>query len=184
MVFFSFAFDGEVINITFDRLVLHILEYLHHSPLICCTSIFQTKWHDSVAIHAKWGPKGCMPFIFGMHLYLVVAREAVHESHSLKPAGVVNHYLRYGEREFIFGACIIQVSIVNTDSDLPIFLCHRDDVGQPFRMLFLADEANVFEFLNFLFNFVHHIRTESSLALFDRLDIFLQVEFVNCYFGI
>ena len=119
-----------------------------------------------------------------MHLYLVVAREAIHESHSLKPAGVVNHYLRYGEREFIFGSCIIQVSIVNTDFDLPIFLCHRDDVGQPFRMLFLADEANVFEFLNLLFNFVHHIRTKSSLALLYRLDIFLQVEFVNCYFGI
>ena len=125
-----------------------------------------------------------MPFIFGMHLYLVIAREAIHESHSLKPAGVVNHYLWYGEQEFIFGACIIQVSIVNTDSDLPIFLCHRDDVGQPFRMLFLADEANVFEFLNFLFNFVHHIGTESSLALFDRLDIFLHVEFKDCYFGV
>ncbi|XXG73204.1 hypothetical protein AAC387_Pa07g2163 [Persea americana] len=184
MVFFSFSFDGEVINITFDRLVLHILKYLHHSPLICCTGIFQTKWHDSVAIQAKWGPKGCMPFIFGMHLYLVVVREAIDESHSCKPACVINHYLWYGEREFIFGASIIQVSIVNTDSDLPIFLCHGDDVGQPFGMLFLADEANVFEFLNFLFNFVHHIRTESSLALFDSLDIFLQVELVNCYFGI
>ena len=106
--------------------------------------IFQTKWHDSVAMHAKWGPKRCMPLIFGMHLYLVVAREAIHESHSLKPVGVVNHYLRYGKREFIFGASIIQVSIVNIDSDLPIFLCHRDDVGQPFRMLLLADKANVF----------------------------------------
>ena len=125
-----------------------------------------------------------MPFIFGTHLYLVVAREAVHESHSLKPAGVVNHYLRYGEREFIFGASIIQVSIVNIDSDLPIFLCHKDDVGQPFRMLFLADEANVFEFLNFLFNFVHDVRMKSSLALFNRLAIFLQVEFVDCYFGV
>ena len=57
MVFFSFAFDGEVINVTFDRLVLHILEYFHHGPLICCTGILQTKWLDSVAIHAKWGPK-------------------------------------------------------------------------------------------------------------------------------
>ena len=57
MVFFSFAFDGEVINVTFNSLVLHILEYLHHSPLICSANIFQTKWHDSVAIHAKWGPK-------------------------------------------------------------------------------------------------------------------------------
>ena len=36
---------------------------------------------------------------YALHLYLVVAREAIHESHSLKPAGVVNHYLRYGERE-------------------------------------------------------------------------------------
>ena len=184
MVFFPFAFDGEVIDITFDRLVLHILEHLHRSPLICCTGIFQTKWHDSVAIHAKWGPKGCMPFIFGMHLYLVVAREAVHESHSLKPIGVVNHYLRYGEREFIFRARIIQVSLINTDSDLPIFLCHGDDVGQPFRMLFLVDEANAFEFLNFLFNFVHYIWMESSLALFDRLGIFWQVEFVDYYFGV
>ena len=84
-----------------------------------------------------------MPFIFGMHLYLVVAREAIHESHSLKSGGVVNHYLRYGEREFIFETCIIQVSIGNRDSDLPIFLCHGDDVGQPFRMLLLTDEANV-----------------------------------------
>ena len=87
-----------------------------------------------------------MPLIFGMHIYLVVAREAIHESHSLKLAGVVNHYLRHGEREFIFGASIIQVSIVNTDSDLPIFLCHGDDVGQPFRMLFLADEAMLLSF--------------------------------------
>ena len=108
MVFFSFAFDGEVINITFNRLVLHILEYLRYSPLICCTGIFQTKWHDSVAIHAKWGLKGCMPFIFGMHLYLVVAREALHESHSLKPAGVVIITSDMGSRNSSLGHALFR----------------------------------------------------------------------------
>ena len=107
MVFFSFAFDGEVVNITFDCLVLHILEYLHHSPLICTADILQTEWHDSVAIHAKRGSKCCVFFIFRMHLYLIVAKEAIHECHSLEPIGVVNHHLQYGEQEFIFRACII-----------------------------------------------------------------------------
>ena len=68
-------------------------------------------------------------FIFRMYIYLIVAREATHECHSFESVGVVNHYLKYGEQEFIFKTCTILISIVNTDTDLPVFLCHGDNVG-------------------------------------------------------
>ena len=56
------------------------------------------------------------------------------------------------EKEFIFWADIIEVGIVNTNTPLAVFLGDNNDVGYPFRILNISNEASCKELVNFLFN--------------------------------
>jgi len=38
---------------------------------------------------------------------------------------------------------------INTNSDLPILLGDRDDIGHPIRVLFFSDKTGVYKLLDF-----------------------------------
>jgi len=55
--------------------------------------------------------------------------------------GGINDYFWDQQRKVIFGASPIQVTEVLTDPHLPIFLLHRDNIGEPSWILGLLKET-------------------------------------------
>jgi len=80
---------------------------------------------------------------------LIIFGESVHEGHHLKIARIINHNIRDGERELIFGTSGIQIAEVYTNLAIPVLLEDGNNVGDPIRMLLLPDKTEVYELLDF-----------------------------------
>ena len=65
------------------------------------------------------------------------------ERHPLEIECIVDHDIRDREREFVFRAGDIQITVVDVNLDLFILLENGNDIGHPIRMLLFSDETNL-----------------------------------------
>ncbi|KAI4298078.1 hypothetical protein MLD38_040500 [Melastoma candidum] len=73
-----------------------------------------------------------------------------------------------GQREIVFGAGLVQISIVDADSNLAVLLDDWHDVGGPCWVLRYLDEFYFNKLLDFLFDFQNELGFIPTSLLFDR----------------
>src|SRR5262249_45447371 len=96
MVFSGLGLDKNVINIHFHVHMHHVMEYSRHSPLVCGSSILETKRHDYIAVNSPWcGERGFL-LIFFSKADLIISRKSVHEGQHLVASGVVDQDINMG----------------------------------------------------------------------------------------
>jgi hypothetical protein len=71
--------DYDVIDVSLDRSADVLSEHVVHAPLVCRTGIPQTKWHSSIAVHAKKCDKRSRELVGLFHLDLVIPLVGVEE---------------------------------------------------------------------------------------------------------
>lgn len=109
-----------------------------------------------------WHPEGCMFLVIRVHPNLVLAREPIHEGHSLKSTCIVDqnkcnrdHDASNKERKLILMACFIEILEINADSDHPILLSVGDIVGNPIHMLIFPCVTRIDELFQFILDDFH-----------------------------
>jgi hypothetical protein len=77
---FLCGLDDHIVYISLEVLPDLGLQALLNCLLVCCSSVFQAKGHDLVAIDAMRSYECCFVFIVRMQGYLMIPRVAVEES--------------------------------------------------------------------------------------------------------
>ena len=127
--------DYNVIWIHLNLFVNHVMEDGRHSSHISSTGIFDTKWHHPISIYTQRCNECYVLFILFINQNLLILpcnnpqTTTFHAWH--------NYQLECGylQRKIIVWACFLETFVVNTNSDLPIFLGNRDNIGQLSRIL-------------------------------------------------
>src|SRR5262249_46385683 len=96
MVFSSPGLDENIVHIALHVHMHHVMEYGSHSPLVCGSSILETKRHDYIAVNSPWrGERGFLLIFFGK-ADLIVTRKSIHKGQHLVSGGVVNQDINMG----------------------------------------------------------------------------------------
>ena len=72
------------------------------------------------------------------------------------------------QREAVFRASVIEISIIYAYSPLTTFLWYHYHIGQPFRVLDLSDEPRFQKVIYFSLNNLMSVRIEAPYSLSDR----------------
>lgn len=72
-----------------------------------------------------------MLLIVGIHPDLMVTQKTIHERHAFITTCIINHDVGDGEMKLVLGTCLIEISEVDADPDLPILLDDRDNILPP-----------------------------------------------------
>ena len=65
----------------------------------------------------------------------------------------INHEFCHRQWKIIFGAGIIEIPKIHTNTQLAILFPHMDNVRNPCWVLHFANESCLYEFVDFLFDF-------------------------------
>ena len=91
MLLSSFAFNHDIINIYLYRVTYQRFEDFSHQSLIRGASVFESEWHDFVAIEAVWHYECCLFLVIRGHGNLVISGEGIQErEHPLPGSGIHN----------------------------------------------------------------------------------------------
>ena len=94
--------------------------------MVCCPNIFQTKWHNLIAIQKPLSNKRSLLHVRLMHLDLVITGEGVHEVEKLVFGGCIYYQVYFRQRKTIFRASLVKVGEVDIYSPLSNFLWGDD----------------------------------------------------------
>ena len=91
MLLSSFAFNYDIVNVYFDRAAYQRFEDFSHQSLIRGASVFESEWHDFVAIEAVRRYECWFFFVIRRHGNLVISGEGIQErEHPLSGSGIHN----------------------------------------------------------------------------------------------
>ena len=90
--------------------------------------------------------------VFGNHADLVVVGESIHETEEFMAGCGIYYEVDPWQRETIFWACSVDISVVDVESPFAVFFFDEYDVGQPFRVLHLSDCSCPEELIDLLIN--------------------------------
>jgi hypothetical protein len=99
--------------------------------------------HSDEAIRVKGCYETGAGLVFLLHIYLVVAGEAIKERHDFAPGCAINDLVNPRQREIILGAGLVEVGEVNAHPPLAALLLHHDYVGEPRRIGGWLDEVGL-----------------------------------------
>jgi hypothetical protein len=120
--------SSEVVQVSDDD-ASEIMENISHGPLEHCTSVLESKRHDTICTSTPWGSKCSFILIRWMDLDLVVSRETIHEGQSLVACTVIDDLVNERGREVVFGTSVIEIVKVSADANSALFFVDRDGVG-------------------------------------------------------
>ena len=63
---------------------------------------------------------------------LVISRKSIHERKNYAPCAVIDDLVDEGHRVVVLRTRFVEVSIVNANTDGPLFFNNRNKVGDPF----------------------------------------------------
>src|SRR4051812_13982845 len=105
------------------------------APLDCAlvsgTSILQTKRHGDITISPERGYKCILYLIFNNKFYLVIASCGIQKRQKLAAGRRINHLINTGQSQWIFGACLVQGSVIDTHAPSLFLPHHKDWIRQP-----------------------------------------------------
>src|SRR3954468_21692033 len=115
------------------------------APLDCAlvrgTSIFQTKRHGDITISPERGYESSLYLIFYSQFDLVIASCGIQKRQKLAVGRRINHLINTGQSKRIFGACLVQASVIDTHAPSLVLLHDEDWVCQPLGVKHLHDKA-------------------------------------------
>ena len=117
-------------------------EDLRHQSLISGASVFESEWHDFVAIEVMRCYEGCFFFVSRRHGDLVVFGEGVQEGEHPLPSSGVHNLIHPWQREIVFWACIIEVGVVDAHPPFAFFFGYHHYICQPVRVIHFSDESD------------------------------------------
>src|SRR3954463_11250116 len=94
--------------------------------LISGASILQTKGHGDITISPERGYECSFYLIFHRKFNLVIASCGIQKRQKLAAGRRINHLINTGESKRIFGACLVQESVIDTHAPSLVFLHHED----------------------------------------------------------
>ena len=136
------TFHHNVVNADLHSLIDQGFEDLCHQPLISSANILKPKWHNSITVQPVWCHKDCFFLIWLEHGDLVVLNESVYEGEHFVPVSGI-YYLVYSgqKKKVIIWANIIQVGVINIDSQFPTLFWNDHHIRQPVRIFNLPYES-------------------------------------------
>ena len=134
MISRSAQFGDHIVHIDFDLLVHYIVEQGYYGSLVGRPSILQVEWHDIVSEGSLMSGEHCFGFVFFSLLDLILTQELVHKGEKHVDRGVINQGINVWQGKIILRAEPIQISIIDAHVYFPIFLWHRNNVGNPIRV--------------------------------------------------
>ena len=75
--------------------------------------------------------------------------------------------------------CCVEITEVNANSNFPVLLENRDNVGNLVWVLLLSNEAAFDEFIDFGLDCLYDVRSKPSSLLLNRLGIRFDVEMIH-----
>jgi hypothetical protein len=121
---------SEVIQVSEDD-VREIMENISHGPFKCSTCVLESKRNNTIRKSTPWGGKCGFILIYWMDLNLIVARETIHEGHSLVAFTIIDNLDDERGREVVFGTSMIEITKVGVDVNSALFFVNGDGVGNP-----------------------------------------------------
>ncbi|PKI71912.1 hypothetical protein CRG98_007680 [Punica granatum] len=104
------------------RLISPLLPSTLRSCRRNCPDIFEVEVQD----------ESCLDFVLLGHPNLVISGETVHEGNLSVTCNVVDEYVDVRQRKIVLSAGLIEISIVDTNSDSSVFLLDWNNVHHPF----------------------------------------------------
>ena len=134
-------FHQYVINVHFHYTPDQILKDLVNHALEGGPSVFEPEGHHLVAIKFSTSSKSSLVFIWWVHLTLVILGVGVYEAEKFMARYYLYQLIDSREGKAILWASFIEASEVDADPPLAILLLHEDEIGEPFVVECLSDEA-------------------------------------------
>ena len=122
MLLSGFAFNHDVINIYLYCVAYQRFEDLCHQSLISGACVFESEWHDFIAIETMWLCEGCFFFISRGHGDLVVFGEGVQEREHPLPGSGIHNLIYSWQGKTVFWARIVEIGVIYTNSPFSFFL--------------------------------------------------------------
>jgi hypothetical protein len=63
---------------------------------------------------------------------LVISRKSIHEREYYAPRAIIDDLVDEGHRVVVLGTSFVEISIVNANTNGPLFLSNQNKVGDPF----------------------------------------------------
>src|SRR4051812_14481091 len=109
--------------------------------LVSGTSILQTKRHGDITISPERGYKCSLYLILNSKFYLVIASCGIQKRQKLAAGRRINHLTNTGQSKQIFGARLVQASVIDTHAPSLVLLHYEDWVRQPLGVKHFHDET-------------------------------------------
>ena len=135
-----------------DDDVVHICKYISANlPFEYCfgesgeggPGILETLRHSDEAISAEGCYKAGASLVFLLHVYLVIAGEAVEERHDLASGRAIDYFVDPRQREIVLWAGLIETGEVYAHSPFPAFFLHHYNIGEPRGVSHWLDEFSL-----------------------------------------
>src|SRR3954468_484672 len=152
------------------------------APLDCAlvrgTSIFQTKRHGDITISPERGYESSLYLIFYSQFDLVIASCGIQKRQKLAAGRRINHLINTGQSKRIFGACLVQASVIDTHAPSLVLLHDEDWVCQPLGVKHLHDKTCSLQLGDLFADCSSLIFRKTPQGLLDRLRAWPNVQLV------
>ena len=121
MLLSSFAFNHDIVNIHLYRVAYQRFEDFSHQSLISGASIFESEWHDFIAIEAVWRYECCFFFVIQGHGDLMISGEGIQEREHPLPRSGIHNLIYSWQGKAVFWTRIIEIGVIYTNSPFSFF---------------------------------------------------------------
>ena len=109
----------------------NVMKSVRHCTLEGSTGVLETERELLIGKSSPWTDKGGFVLVSRGNIYLVIPRKTVHKGVHFTPSTLVNKLINKGCGEIIFRAGLIDITVINTNTDGTLFFILRHDVGDP-----------------------------------------------------
>ena len=109
----------------------NVMKCISHCTLEGSTDIFETEREVLIGKSSPWTNKSGLVLISGSNIDMVISRKTVHKRVHFASDTLVNNLINEWCGEIILRTGSINIMIIDTNTDGPLFFSHRHVVGDP-----------------------------------------------------
>lgn len=106
-----------------------IFEHGVDKTLVSGVGVFQSEWHNVVAVDTTVSDERRLLLIFMVHEYLVAFGEGIHECQKLMSVDGVDDSVNVRQWERIFPASFVKIGEIDANSSLFVIFPYNNDVS-------------------------------------------------------
>ena len=121
--------------------------------------------------------------VVGVHSYLIIARESIHEAEELVASSGVHYELDSAQGKAVFRVSPVNINKINAELPFSICLLDENHISQPVRIMYFLDSSGLEEFVDLFVNRLLPFWGETSSFLFDGFEGGDDIQIVgdNCW---